>query len=196
MLLARILLPLKMSQKMEAGEKFVLLDADVIIHLFKAGKLSILQLLFPNRILILDIVYSELGNNRFVRNYIDNLITFKQAKILDFPTDNKEMFSEYSSLRNRKGKGESACLAVCRYQKNILASSNLADTKEYCEEYSIDYITTLDLLAIASIKGVISQTEADQGIADIKSKGSILPKQFTTIASYIESGFERKKLMY
>lgn len=181
---------------MEMGEKLVLLDADVIVHLFKAEKLSILQGLYPKRIIILDVVFEELNKNPIVRDQIQNLILFKVATLYDFPTDNAEILREYSILKNSKGKGESACMAVCRYQKQILASSNLSDTKAYCEKHQIEYLTTLDLLAIAYSKKIITKAEADQAIYDITSKGSKLPARFKTIEEYIKKEFDKTKLNY
>lgn len=163
---------------MGKNEKLVLLDADVIIHLFKAGKLSLLQSLFPKRIIILDLVFEELLKNPVIRDRAQNLITLNVAALVDFPTHNREALNEYNSLRNTKGKGESACLALCRYDQKILASSNLSDTKTYCLTYHIEYVTTLDILTIAHLKGFINEADADQAIYDVKSKGSILPKQF------------------
>ncbi len=34
----------------------LLLDADIVIHLFKADKISILQQIYPERLVILDLV--------------------------------------------------------------------------------------------------------------------------------------------
>lgn len=180
---------------MGTGEQKILLDADVVIHLFRADQLSILQRLFPGRILILDVVFSELNNIPTIQNSIQNLIHLKIAEQIDFPTDDKILLAEYLRLKNTRGKGESACLAVCRYRNNILASSNLRDTQNYCRDHKIAYLTTLDLLAIAYQKGIIDVGEADKAIYDIRTKGSILPR-FDTIENYIKVVFDKTKLNY
>jgi predicted nucleic acid-binding protein len=183
--------------KMGKDEKLVLLDSDVIIHLFKAGRLSLLQELYPDRVIILDVVYLELLENPTINNHIENLVRFKLAKIYDFPTQNDEVMNEYISLTQSqlKGKGESACMAVCRFDKNILASSNLRDIKPYCAQHSIQYLTTLDLLAIAFQRQVITEADADQCIKDIKAKGSRLP-HYTSILTFVSQEFDRDKLQY
>ena len=39
--------------------KKILLDADVIIHFIKAGRLGTLSLIFPNKLYLLDVVFEE-----------------------------------------------------------------------------------------------------------------------------------------
>lgn len=43
---------------------------------------------------------------------------------------------------------ESACLAYAKFNKDILASSNLRDIKKYCSFHDIEYLTTIDLLKV------------------------------------------------
>lgn len=180
---------------MEKVEKRILLDSDVIVHLFKAEQLSLLQQLYPNRILLLDIVYEELLKNPTIRAHVQNLIIFKQVRLFIFPVGDSEILKEYNHLKQSKGKGESACMAVCRHKKNILASSNLKDIKSYCAQYDIEYLTTMDLLAISYIKEVISAADADLAIYNVKSKGSKLPN-YDKIEEYIANEFDKKKLTY
>jgi hypothetical protein len=96
-------------------------------------------------------------------------------------------------LKKTKGKGESACMAICRYQKKILASSNLTDTKTYCQTHQIRYLTTMDILAIGYKKGKLTLADADQCISHIISKGSKLP--CSTLQEYLKK-FDAKKLNY
>lgn len=121
---------------MEASrEVLILVDADVIIHLFKADKASLLNKLYPGRIRMLDIVLTELLNNRTVRNVVGNLLTYKQVEEIKFPTSsNLAMFQEYLILRKTlKGMGESASLVYCKQNKHIIASSNMKDIRDFCE---------------------------------------------------------------
>ncbi len=50
-------------------------------------------------------------------------------------------------------KGESACMAYCRYTSNIIGSSNLRDIKKYCNNHKIVYLTTIDFLYYAWLRG-------------------------------------------
>ena len=73
------------------------------------------------------------------------------------------------------GEGESACMAVARFEKEYIASSNLKDIKAYCSEHGIIYYTTMDLLVEAINKKIMTEKECDQFINDVKAKGSRLP---------------------
>lgn len=105
--------------------------------------------LYKGRLLVLDLVLEELMRNRTIAPHVENFLRFKVIEEYSFPSKDEEILKEYALLRKTKGKGESACMAVCRYQNNILASSNLRDIKPYCEHYGIAYLTTMDILSIA-----------------------------------------------
>src|SRR5688572_14471512 len=143
---------------------YILLDADVIIHFYKADRLSVLQELYKGRLLILDFVLEELLRNRSISPYVENFLRFNVIQEYKFPTQDLEILKEYASLSKTRGKGESACMAVCRFQHNILASSNIRDIKPYCEEHGIAYLTTMDILAIAHTKSLMSLKECDDSI--------------------------------
>jgi len=155
----------------------IVLDSDVIIHFYKGGLLAILPNIFPNyEYVVLPQVYEEIKVAE-TRKYLDNLSALmKTIKLLPFnPT--VEMLKEYLRLKDELdlGKGESACMVYCRYNQDILASSNLKDTVEYCKENNITYLTTLDFLYYAIKFKIISLNEANDFIANVRSKGSILP---------------------
>ena len=54
----------------------ILIDADVMIHLFKADKISILNMLFPSRLIMLDIVLNELRSNRTINASLTSIFLF------------------------------------------------------------------------------------------------------------------------
>ncbi len=70
---------------------------------------------------------------------------------MEFPEENNDIRIEYTRIKSMlfKGDGESACLAVAKYQRTILASSNLRDIANYCQMHRIDYLTTMDFLCEA-----------------------------------------------
>ena len=85
----------------------IILDADVLIHFSKAGKLSLLPTIFPEYDhTVLCTVYEETIS---IRTQIDNQMKFlKNMVLLPFePTG--QMRLEYAKLRTKYGKGESAC---------------------------------------------------------------------------------------
>lgn len=151
----------------------IILDADVLIHFSKAGKLSLLPTILPEYDhAILSAVYDETVS---IRTQIDNQILFlKNMDVLPFaPTG--QMKLEYAKLISKYGKGESACMAYCRFTHNVIGSSNLKDIMNYCETQHITYLTTLDFLYYAYTRGKMSKEECDDFIHEVNAKGSKLP---------------------
>lgn len=111
---------------MMSSTVLILIDADVLIHLFKAEKVSLLNDLFPKRLRMLDIVLNELRNNQTIRNNIDSIFLFSGITEIPLPTtSNPELLREYVGLsKTIKGDGERATLLYCKYYKHIIASSN------------------------------------------------------------------------
>lgn len=147
----------------------ILVDADVLIHLFKADKISLLNELYPKRVYMLDVVLSELKENRTIRNSIDSILLFSGIQELIFPTSsNPILFREFLKLKKEiKGEGESACLVYCKHHADIIASSNTKDIKPFCEENGMAYLTTLDILCVAVHNQLLTDTEANQLIKKI-----------------------------
>lgn len=162
----------------------ILLDSDVIRHFLKADSLLLLPKIYPKRLVILDIVKNELCRSKSLITPINNFISFSKIEILDF-TGRTDIMSEYVQLQKRGfGEGESACMAVARFDKQIIASSNLRDIQKYCSDNSITYITTMDILVEAFEKKHLTESECDYFIYNVKSKGSKLPCD--TIKEYIK----------
>lgn len=152
----------------------IILDADVIIHFAKGDRLNLLPRIFKDyEYAILDTVYEEIRNP--TKTQLDNQIHFfENITHLRFePTG--EMRKEYAMLSSKLGKGESACLVYCRYHHDVIGSSNLKDIKEYCQQYELTYLTTLDFLYYAVKRHIMTVEEANQFISDVNSKGSKLP---------------------
>lgn len=151
----------------------IILDADVLIHFSKANMLSSLPNILPEYDhVILSAVYEETIS---IRRQIDNQIQFmKNMAILPFaPTG--QMRIEYAKLRTLYGKGESACMAYCKFTNDVIGSSNLKDIKSYCTEHKITYLTTLDFLYYAHARGKLTKEECDNFIHDVNQNGSKLP---------------------
>jgi len=160
-----------------SSTKKILLDADVIIHFFKGGKLRLLPKIFPNRLNILDIVFEEIKGSKII-TVIDNLIENGEIDYIEFP--NSDLYNkEYASLRSEKmsfyGKGESACMVYARYNKQFIASCNYRDIRRYCDFHNIEHFNTLDILDIAVRKNLLSDSDRKNFIELVIRKGSILP---------------------
>lgn len=152
----------------------IVLDADVVIHFAKGGRLSQLPSIFPDyEYVLLEKVYEELLD---IRTQVDNQIYFmKNITLLPF-NPRGEMLREYAMLKSRFGKGESACMAYCLFTNNVIGSSNLRDIRAYCEEKKITYLTTMDFLWYAWRKHLMTANEVMTFISEVKSKDSILPE--------------------
>lgn len=113
----------------------IVLDSDVVIHFIKGECLNRLPAIFSKyKFVILDIVYNrELSKDLASKRQIDNQINYlKNIEIIPWKPS-LEMTKEFAILKQTKGIGESACLAYCKFHNDVLASSNLRDTKAYCQ---------------------------------------------------------------
>jgi hypothetical protein len=165
---------------MEKTNRIILTDADVVSHFITAGEAESIHLIFPdNPIHLLDKVHAELQNwkSANVGFTVSDLLKKKRIKLINFPEDNDEIKKEYFWIKKMqfKGDGESACLAVARYNKRILASSNLKDIKNYCVMHNIDYLTTMDFLCVALAAGVFDEARCDAFITTVTKAGGKLP---------------------
>ncbi len=151
----------------------IVLDADVLIHFSKAGCLSLLPNILPEyECIVLDYVYEEIIT---IQKQLDNQINYLKNITLEKFNASGDMLKEYAILKNSFGKGESACMAYCRYTNNVIGSSNLKDIKDYCKQNSITYLTTLDFLYYAFKRGKMSEEESKSFIEKVQANGSKLP---------------------
>jgi predicted nucleic acid-binding protein len=146
----------------------IILDADVIIHFLKAGHIGVLTQIYPNQLYMPDVVFQETFFGR-EKIEVENLLEFKLIREIVIKSDLR-IFGEYNRLKKRFGKGESACMAYCRFTHNTVGSSNLKDIRLYCEEHQITYLTTLDFIAMAFQKKLLTEAECDYFIFLIDPK--------------------------
>ncbi len=151
----------------------IVLDADVMLHFAKAGRLSMLPEILPEyEHVVLSTVFDEIGS---IQNQLDNQIMFLKNISKETFNPTGEMLVEYARLLQTFGKGESACMAYCRFTHNVIGSSNLKDIKEYCKKQQITYLTTMDFLYYAMKRGKMSVEECERFVNDVVAKGSKLP---------------------
>jgi predicted nucleic acid-binding protein len=163
------------------GEPKILLDCDVVIHFLKGGKILELPTIFPGRFVMLDKVQNELHKRNSNVLAIGVFLATAKVPVIPMPTDTN-IVKEYLLLKKTMDDGEAACLAVARFQKDYVASSNITQIASYCKDNDIVYYTTMDLLQEASVKGIMDDTACNLFIAEVKNKGSRLP--CNTIAEY------------
>ena len=160
----------------QKDEPRILLDADVVIHFVKGGYQMKLASIFPGRLVILDKVKQELVKRRSEALGIENFLNWCKIPVEAMPKD-IDILKEYAALKKLRGDGESACMAVARFRKEYIASSNVSDIKDYCEQHNIVYYTTMDVLEAAIKGGIMTEAECDKFIEEVKRKGSKLPNQ-------------------
>lgn len=155
---------------MEKKKIKIVLDADVLIHFSKADRLSMLPTILPEyEHIILDIVYQEIGS---IQNQIDRQIAFLgNIQKEHFPQSN-EMMREYAQLTHSFGRGESACMAYCRFCHDVIGSSNVRDITDYCTANGITYLTTLDFLYLAYVRKKMTAEECHEFMETVNAKGS------------------------
>lgn len=161
----------------------ILLDCDVIIHFTKAGKQLLLPKIFPNRFVILDKVKAELDKRKKSMVALDNFIEWSKIEVIPFPKDIL-IIKEYAILKQTMGDGEAACMAVAKHTKDYIASSNLKDIKKYCDTFGIIYLTTMDILLEAYRSNILTESECDAFIKEVKEKNSKLIDNVNSIVEY------------
>ncbi|MBO4402635.1 MAG: hypothetical protein J5792_02980 [Bacteroidales bacterium] len=161
----------------------IVLDADVLIHFAKGDMLSLLPDILPEyEHVILSTVYEEIHS---IRNQVDNHVRFLKNITLERFNPTGDMLKEYALLLKYYGKGESACIAYCKFTHHVIGSSNLKDIKDYCLREHITYLTTLDFLYYAFVRKLISAEECSAFITKVISQGSHLP--LVNITTYTPS---------
>src|SRR5690554_4361734 len=168
----------------------ILVDADVISHFIAAGELAELpNILNPHTVTILDNVYQEVARIKSRKSYLDNLVhLLKTIKVIPFPIQNMDIKREYALIKRNNpliGDGERACMAVAKYEKDVIASSNFRDIIPYCEANQILYLGTLDIIAIALQKQIFDIDRCDKFIATTRKINSArYPKHVNSILYY------------
>ncbi|MCQ2119840.1 MAG: hypothetical protein MJY84_07945 [Bacteroidales bacterium] len=161
---------------MAEGKEKIVLDADVIIHFAKGEMLSSLPSVFPEcEFVVLDIVRHEVKQPTL--NQLQNQIAFLQNISEVTFGETQEQRVEYARLVSvvGLGRGESACMVYCRYNDDVVGSSNLRDIADYCDKYNIKYLTTLDFLYYGIKRGVWSKEDAEEFVDKVNKRGSRLP---------------------
>lgn len=164
----------------------IVLDADVIIHFAKGGYLSILPKIFNQYdFVVLSTVYKEIHEP--LKTQLDNQVQLlKNVSIVTFDPSG-EMSKDFALLTKTLGRGESACMVYCRYNHDVIGSSNLKDIRAYCEKYRLTYLTTIDFLYYAVKNGLMKAQEANQFVIDVRNNDSTLPLvDFSTFVSQVE----------
>ena len=178
---------------MSKDAKLILIDADVISHFIACSEILFLpKILEPHKIVILENVYYEVARIHSRKLILDNLLqTVKTISKHPFPIQNLEIKKEYALIKKNNpliGDGERACMAVAKYTKDVVASSNFRDIIPYCRANNILYLGTLDILVIAFHRNIFTEERCTRFIETARSKNNAkFPSDVKAISDYIPS---------
>lgn len=174
---------------MDASKK-IILDADVIIHFYRGKRLPLLPHIFPNEFIICDILLEFEILPGPLNDILQDLIEKQEISVVELEQHEHhlDILMEYSALLNRFGKGESACMAYCKFSEDVIGSSNLKDILAYCRENSIHFITTMGFLRTAYETELLTEEECNLFVQKNIEMGSKLPCK--TFTDFLERGGE------
>lgn len=177
--------------------KLIFHDSDTLICFLEIDEIEFLKKLFTN-IIIPEAVLMELNVNNApvnVRDNLNDLISdnFVEVREVEFASGeyikNKCISEGYWTNGRPIGRGESAVLAFAIENEGIVASNNLSDVCEICEEYGIPILTASLMLAFAYELKIYTKSEINAFWCRILQETyQILPKQ--TFDEYYSELFE------
>ncbi|HGJ7946555.1 TPA: hypothetical protein ACJXVF_001238 [Streptococcus pneumoniae] len=134
----------------------VFIDADCISVFLWVGTEHLLEKLYLGKIVIPQEVYDEINIPTIphLKSRIDQLVAKGSAEIVSIDIGTEEYALYRDLTRNHDsnkiiGKGESASISLAKKHNGILGSNNLRDVKSYVKEFSLEYMTTGDILVEA-----------------------------------------------
>lgn len=156
----------------------IVLDADVINHFVRGGKLAMLPKILPEfQFIVLDIVKKELPI--LILSELNKQMTQEKNISEEIFDINGAAKREYFRLTARNGlhlgRGESACMVYCKFNNDVVGSSNTNDITQYCDDNGITYLTTNDFLFYAIQRGLLTKMEAEEFIQQVRRMGSFPP---------------------
>ena len=145
-------------------------DTDCLSAFLWINNQSLLAQLYPGRVIIPAQVYAELSipSVPHLKQRIDVMISSGDARIETIQADTEE-YRLYRKLVSKPdpghviiGNGEAAAIALAKEQGGILASNNLRDISVYVSEFSLQHMTTGDILKEALDRGLITEAIGNQ----------------------------------
>lgn len=167
----------------------VFIDTDCISAFLWVGTEHLLEKLYSGKIVIPQEVYDEINIPTIphLKSRIDQLVAKGSAEIVSIDIGTEEYALYRDLTRNHDsnkviGKGEAASISLAKKHNGILGSNNLRDVKPYVEEFSLEHMTTGDILVEAFKAKFITEQEAIiSGIICLKREGKLGRLLFQTI---------------
>lgn len=146
----------------------VFIDTDCISAFLWVGTEYLLEKLYSGKIVIPQEVYDEINIPTIphLKSRIDQLVAKGSAEIVSIDIGTEEYALYRDLTRNHDsnkviGKGEAASISLAKKHNGILGSNNLRDVKPYVEEFSLEHMTTGDILVEAFKAQFITEQEGN-----------------------------------
>lgn len=156
-------------------------DTDCISAFLWIREENILSKLYEGKIILPAQVYDEIVR---VPHLVARVDAMREQGVLvvESMVVNSEEYRDYLMMTTAPedgariiGNGEAAGIAMVKNRGGILASNNLRDISSYLEKYSIQHITTGDILAEALSAGIITEEEGNTFWERMIRKRRMLP---------------------
>ena len=167
------------------NSKPIFYDSDFLICFLEIGEVELLFNLF-SKIIVPSPVYNELTTKKspsLVKNTLNKLIDQNKVEVreLEFysPEYTKYLCINKGYWTNGKaiGMGESSAMALAIENNGIVASNNLNDIFEICNQFDVPIVTVSIVLSKLYELNYISKKEAELLWLKIIKKNQILPKK-------------------
>lgn len=165
----------------------IFFDTDCICAFLWINEESLLEKMFPGKIVIPKEVYNEIDRPTIphLKNRIDQLIANGSAIVMSMDISSEEyaLYRELTTDSGRNkviGSGEAASISLAKKHNGVLGSNNLRDVRYYIKKYSLKHVTTGGILVEAFQKGLITEQEGNSiWVSMLKKKRKIGANSFT-----------------
>lgn len=147
----------------------IFFDTDCISAFLWVNEQSLLEKMYPGKIVIPKEVYDELDkpNISHLKARLDQLISNGSGEIMsmDITSPEFELYRKLTSISNTNmkviGSGEAASISLAKKYNGILGSNNLRDIQFYVEKFSLKHVTTGDILIKAFDLNIITEKQGN-----------------------------------
>ena len=187
MLLEMILYMELMERRLCLLTDSIFFDTDCICAFLWINGESLLEKMFPGKIVIPQEVYNEIDRPTIphLKTRIDQIIANGSAVVMSMDISSEEyaLYRELTTDSGRNkviGSGEAASISLAKKHNGILGSNNLRDVADYINKFSLRHTTTGDLLVEAFNKKLITEQQGNKIWSDmLKKKRKLGANSFT-----------------
>lgn len=176
------------KEEKQLTEKYFF-DTDCLSAFLWIREESILAKLYAGKIILPAQVYNELTKVPHLLARVDALKNNGDLYVESMEVGSDE-YEDYIQMTTKPepgmrliGNGEAAGIAMVKQRGGTLASNNLRDISSYVEKYTIQHITTGDILLEAMEAGIITEEDGNKIWAGMLRKRRMLPT--ATFSDYL-----------